>query len=231
MVDKKGWWNKREREQGNSKGCDEQGTSSYFRQSLSLDLSIGTSSGKNNRTLWQKVPENLRSSAYITKWLHNSQCDERCSIKERKREISAPTFETQINAIIHWISWRNQTHLKKCAENILENYTPERALGRDLWRTPKSFLKSIIVRNAVDLLLEFRDSEWKGVDFRHLADRPDSELEKRVWERTWEVSTRKVTDGEGRGNRQKKDREERSYREEFASANAGSQFVTVRRFV
>lgn len=189
MVGKKGWWNKWEkREQGNSKGCDEQGTSSYFRQSLSLDLSIGTSR-KNNRTLWQKVPESWRSSAYITKWLHNSLtlCNAMSDVlleKEREREISAPTFETQINAIIHWISWRNQTHLKKRAENILENYTPERALGRDLWRTPKSFLKSIIVRNAVDLLLEFRDSEWKGVDFRHLADRPDSEIAN--WKREFE---------------------------------------------
>lgn len=36
---------------------------------------------------------------------------------------------------------------------------------------PKSFAKSIIVRNAVDLLLEFRDSKWKGVDFRHPAKR------------------------------------------------------------
>lgn len=63
---------------------------------------------------------------------------------------------------------------------------------RDSWGTPESFLKSIIVRNAVDPLLEFRDPKWKGVDFRHLADWPewDGELGKRVWEKTWEVSTR-----------------------------------------
>lgn len=83
-------------------------------------------------------------------------------------------------------------HAWKRAGNILENYTPEQTWERELWKMPKSFLKSITVRNAVDLLLEFRDSKWKRVDFRHLADKPerDSELRKRVWERTWQVSTR-----------------------------------------
>lgn len=38
--------------------------------------------------------------------------------------------------------------------------------------TPESFPKSITVRNAVDLLLEFRDSKWKGVDFRRPTKRP-----------------------------------------------------------
>lgn len=43
-----------------------------------------------------------------------------------------------------------------------------------------------MVKNAVDLLLEFHDAEWKGADFRHLAERSerDSELEKRVCEKT-----------------------------------------------
>jgi len=59
------------------------------------------------------------------------QCDEQCSIREKERGIlSAPPFETQINAIIHEISWRNQTHLEKRSENILENYTLGRALAR-----------------------------------------------------------------------------------------------------
>lgn len=89
-------------------------------------------------------------------------------------------------------------HIWKRAENILENYTPEQTWERDLWKMPKSFLKSITFRNAVDLLLEFRDSNWKRVDFRHLADRPerDGGLRKRVRERTWEVSTR-VTKSNG----------------------------------
>lgn len=41
-------------------------------------------------------------------------------------------------------------------------------------RTPESFPKSITARNAAaDLLLEFRESKWKGVDFRRLdGERP-----------------------------------------------------------
>lgn len=69
---------------------------SYFRQkSLSLNLSIwegsGRASRKNHKFLWQKVPETWRSSAYITKWLHNSLmlCNAMSDVlleEKRKRE-------------------------------------------------------------------------------------------------------------------------------------------------
>lgn len=140
------------------------------------------------------------------------QCNERCSIRgrerERKREsegkrekerrkkgvLSAPTFETQINAIIHEISWRNQTHLEKRSENILQNYTPERALAKKTLVKNASVIPKIYYgqkrRGSIAGISRF--GGWKGADFRHLAERSerDSELEKRVWEKTWEISTR-----------------------------------------
>lgn len=85
------------------------------------------------------------------------------------------SLETQINAGIHETARRNRTHLgrKTRAENILENYTAERAsrAGRDGERRENArVIPEIYYRpeRGADLLLEFRESKWKGVDFRRL---------------------------------------------------------------
>lgn len=41
---------------------------------------------------------------------------------------------------------------------------------------PESFPKSIITRNAIDLLLEFRNSKWKDIDFHHFVKRLASKI-------------------------------------------------------
>lgn len=90
------------------------------------------------------------------------------------------SLETQINAGIHETARRNRTHLgrKTRAENILENYTAERAsrAGRDGERRENArVIPEIYYRpeRGADLLLEFRESKWKGVDFRRLdGERP-----------------------------------------------------------
>lgn len=108
--------------------------------------------------------------------------------RKRKREESEEEFyfrrpsslETQINAGIHETARGNRTHLgrKTRAENILENYTAERAsrAGRDGERRENArVIPEIYYRpeRGADLLLEFRESKWKGVDFRRLdGERP-----------------------------------------------------------
>lgn len=77
------------------------------------------------------------------------------------------------------------------AENILENYTAERAsrAGRDGERRENArVIPEIYYRpeRGADLLLEFRESKWKGVDFRRLdGERPrrDKELARKCTSR------------------------------------------------
>lgn len=96
---------------------------------------------------------------------------------------------------------------KTRAENILENYTAERAsrAGRDGERRENArVIPEIYYRpeRGADLLLEFRESKWKGVDFRRLdGERPrrDKELARKC--------TSRREGGEWRGRKQKKERE------------------------
>lgn len=122
------------------------------------------------------------------------------------------------------------------------------------------------LERGADLLLEFRESKWKGVDFRRLdGERPAATRKENVQADEKEESgegvskkkrerlrekkeggkerkrarkkeergvtrreqRKEVTDGETEGGQRDLSQGEES--EELASANAGSQFVTVRR--
>lgn len=205
-------------------------------KSLFLNLSPETSSRKNHKTSRQKVRGSLRSSACITEWLHNSStlCNELYSIsgKERRgRSISAIGNAKNFHAIIHEIGWRDQTHLKKRTENIRENYTPERATRKEGLLVKKvQVIPEIYYGPGTPWICcwNFADSKWKGVDFHHLAKR-NGEWEKEQGD-GGKVTTRAAKrNGWRTGEIERRACEEGSREEELASANAGSQFVTVRR--
>lgn len=97
--------------------------------------------------------------------------------KEEKERFFVASLEAQVNAGIHEIVRGNRTHLgerEARQEHTGKLYTRASCAGGDPRRTPESFPKSITTRNAVDLLLEFRDSKWKGVDFRRPRERAAS---------------------------------------------------------
>lgn len=87
-------------------------------------------------------------------------------------------LETQINAGIHETrsekpdTPRRGTRREHTGKLYARaSFAGSRDPRKERERTPESFPKSITVRNAVDLLLEFRDSMWKGVDFRRPTER------------------------------------------------------------
>lgn len=96
------------------------------------------------------------------------QCNEWCSIREKREKIFIPVIIRNVNQ--HENSWdqlrkpvAQETHREHSGKlytriNFKKNRECQNHSRNLLW-------------NAIDLLLKFRDSKWKGVDFHNFVSK------------------------------------------------------------